>query len=48
MPLPFLVLGAAAVVGGMGVVGGLAAKETMDEAKKLGEKGDRLIATATT
>ena len=46
MPLPFLVLGAAAVVGGMGVVGGLAAKETMDEAKKLGEKGDRLIASA--
>ena len=38
MPLPFLVLGAAAVVGGMGVVGGLAAKETMDEAKSSGKR----------
>ena len=46
MPIPFLIGAGALLVGGLGVAGGLAAKETMDEAKKLGEKGDRLIASA--
>lgn len=43
MPIPFLVIAGAAVVGGLGVAGGLAAKETMDKAKDLGKKGERLI-----
>ena len=46
MPIPFLIGAGALLVGGLGVAGGLAAKETMDEAKKLGEKGDRLIKDA--
>ena len=46
MPIPFLIGAGALLVGGLGGAGGLAAKETMDEAKKLGEKGDRLIKDA--
>ena len=35
MPIPFLIGAGALLVGGLGVAGGLAAKETMDEAKNL-------------
>lgn len=46
MPIPFLIGAAALAVGGLGVAGGLAAKETMDQAKALGKKGERLIEDA--
>lgn len=46
MPIPFLIGAAALAVGGLGVAGGLAAKETMDQAKELGKKGERLVENA--
>ena len=46
MPIPILVAAGIAAVGGLGVAGTLAAKDTMDEAKALGERGERLIAAA--
>lgn len=46
MPIPFLIAAAAVAVGGLGVVGGVVAKETMDEAKAVGAEGESIIKRA--
>lgn len=46
MPIPFLVGAAIAVAGGLGVVGGIAAKDTMDEAEAVGAEGEEIIKKA--
>lgn len=46
MPIPFLIAAAAVAVGGFGVVGGVVAKETMDEAKAVGAEGKSIIKRA--
>ena len=46
MPIPFLIAAAAVAVGGLGVVGGVVAKETMDEAKAVGAEGESIIRRA--
>lgn len=42
MPIPFLVGAAIVAAGGLGVVGGMVAKETMDEAKAVGAEGEAI------
>lgn len=46
MPIPFLIAAAAVAVGGLGVVGGVVAKETMDDAKSVGAEGEAIIERA--
>lgn len=46
MPIPFLIGAAALVAGGLGLVGGAVAKDTMDEAKAVGEEGERIVRRA--
>ncbi len=46
MPIPFLIAAAAVAVGGLGVVGGVVAKETMDDAKAVGAEGEAIIERA--
>ena len=46
MPIPFLIAAAAVAVGGLGVVGGVVAKETMDDAKSVGAEGESIIERA--
>lgn len=46
MPIPFLIAAAAVAVGGLGVVGGVVAKETMDDARSVGAEGEAIIERA--
>ncbi|SHI29144.1 hypothetical protein SAMN02745671_00070 [Anaerovibrio lipolyticus DSM 3074] len=46
MPIPFLIAGAALLAGGVGAVGAVVAKETMDEAEEVANDGKYIVKNA--